>query len=82
MFAQLRKLQFFKAVQSCTASVSRHGRQWVKPLYNIHLLTMATFFCPQGGHGGEVLLTVDQLYLATPPIYYYYVSGLTFARRQ
>ena len=28
MFVWLRKLQCFKAVESCTASFGRHGRQW------------------------------------------------------
>ena len=26
------------------------------PLYNGHLSTLATFFCPQGGHYGELWL--------------------------
>ena len=46
-------------LKSSSAQISSKNWRWV-PLYNGHLFTAATIFCPQGGHCGQVQLYLVQ----------------------
>ena len=46
-------------LKSSSAQISSKNWRWV-PLYNGHLFTAVTFFCPQGGHCGQVQLYLVQ----------------------